>query len=475
MIDHTCPEGQYSRKPDQALSRSGTLGRCGKRARKGKLANMFDDLALDRRLRLGLDTLEFGEPTEIQALVVPAALEGRDIIASAETGSGKTLAYLLPLAQHILAASARNSTGTLALVLVPTRELARQVLKHARQLLARSPIQVAAITGGADFKYQRSLLRKDPEILVATPGRMLEHCERGSTELGALQALVLDEADRMLDMGFREDVLKIAGYCPGGRQVMLLSATLSHRGVKTIARELLESPEIIQVGSRREAPAGIFHQAILADNTEHKDQLLPTLLQQGGFQRALVFAGKRTTAARLAGMLGHRGLRCGCLHGELSTEQRKQVMQQFADGKLTVLCASDVAARGLDIAGIDLVVNYDLPTSGDDYLHRCGRTGRAGASGMAVSLVAPPDWNLMISIQRYLGLEFERRALPGLKARYNGPKKQKSSGKAAGKKKKRDRKPSEKRRSRERNRKDRGKPAGNDGFAPLTRKKRSED
>lgn len=441
---------------------------------------MFTDLPLDRRLRLGLDGLDLPHATEVQEQAVPAALEGRDLQISAETGSGKTLAYLIPIAENILNASTPSQQGTLALILVPTRELARQVVKQSRQLLAKSPLQIQAITGGADFKYQKSLLRKDPEILVATPGRILEHCEKSSTDLTGLTCLVLDEADRMLDMGFRDDVAKIAGYCPEEKQVLMLSATLGHGGVKTLARSMLRDPVTIAIGKPRQAHSSIYHQLILADSQEHKDKLLPALLAEGGFQRALVFGNKRTTAIRLTGLLSHHRMRCGCLHGEMSTEQRKHVMHQFHDGKIDILCASDVAARGLDVKGIDLVVNYDMPYSGDDYLHRTGRTGRAGAKGLAVSLVSAAEWNLMISIERYLGLLFERRTLAGLKARYNGPRKQKSSGKAAGSKKKRAKSPAEKKRSRQRNQKKRGKrkssdndnpETSNDGFAPLMKKK----
>jgi len=221
---------------------------------------------------------------------------------------------------------------------------------------------------------------------------------------------------------------------------------------------------------------------VLADSQEHKDKLLIALLTQGGFRRALVFGNKRITAARLAGLLKYHKLRCACLHGEMSTEERKLVMTQFSDGKVDIVCASDLAARGLDVKDIDLVVNFDLPHSGDDYLHRTGRTGRAGASGLAVSLVSATEWNLMISIERYLKLNFERRSLAGLKARYSGPKKQKTSGKAAGGKKKGDKASVTKSKTRKRNQKNRGKPASkatrqpivNDGFAPLMKKKPSD-
>ncbi|MFT4615681.1 MAG: ATP-dependent RNA helicase SrmB [Bacteroidia bacterium] len=432
---------------------------------------VFEELGLDRRLQLGLDALEFAEPTEVQQAVVPQALQGVDLLVSAETGSGKTLAYLLPLAQRILASNDTTSTGTLALILVPTRELARQILKHARQLIDKTPLNAQAITGGADFKFQKALLRKDPEILIATPGRLLEHCERKSADLSCLQTLILDEADRMLDMGFREEVLKLCAFAHPKRQVQLLSATLSHRGVRNIASDLLHEPITVALGDMRQAHANIFHQRVLADSQEHKDQLLVALLNKGGFQRALVFANKRSTAQRLAGFIAYKGLRAAALHGELTTEERKKVVNQIQDNKIDILCASDVAARGLDVEGIDLVINYDMPHNGKDYLHRTGRTGRAGAKGLAITLVAAMEWNLMISIQRFLNTEFEPRSMPGLKARYAGPKKQKTSGKAAGSKKKKNKTTDPKAKARARDRKNTGKrrtnsKQANDGFAP---------
>jgi superfamily II DNA/RNA helicase len=438
---------------------------------------MLPELEFDRGLRLGLEALGFEQPTEVQQQVVPAALAGGDLRITAETGSGKTLAYLLPTLQRMIAEPPAPDAGALAVVLVPTRELARQVLKQSRDLMARTSLQAQAITGGADFKYQRALLRKNPELIIATPGRLLEHCRRGSADLGAARTLVLDEADRMLDMGFREDVLAVAGFFPKQRQVILLSATLKHRGLAKVTGDLLRDPQSIAISEVRSPHSSIHHQRILADGPEHKDRLLQALLDRGGFRRALVFANKRRTAQRLAGMLQHHGARAGCLHGEFSTEERKHVLTQFRDDKLDVLCASDVAARGLDVPEIDLVINYDLPHSGDDYLHRSGRTGRAGDSGLAVSLVSANEWNLMVSIQRYLRTDFEPRSLPGLKARYSGPKKTKSSGKAAGPSKKR-KKPEEKRKTRARNQKDKGKPKReptgvNDGFAPLKKKPRN--
>lgn len=419
-------------------------------------------------------------PTEVQQAVVPAALRGGDLLVSAETGSGKTLAYLIPLVQALLESDAPGTTGTQALIIVPTRELARQVLKQCRKLTVKAPVDVQAISGGADFKYQKAMLRKDPQILIATPGRLLEHCEKHSADLSSLKILVMDEADRLLDMGFRDDVVKISEYCPPEKQVLMLSATLKHKALSGIVQKLLREPGTISVGQVRAPHSSIAHQMILADTPEHKDKLLIALLQSGGFERALVFSNRRSTAQRLAGLLAYQKLRCATLHGEMSTEERKHVMTQFADGKIDIVSASDLAARGLDVKSIDLVVNYELPRKGDDYLHRTGRTGRAGARGIAVSLVDHSEWNLMASIQRYLKIEFEKRALPGLKAKYAGPRATRSSGKATGSKKKRDMSAEEKSRSRHRNQKNKGKrratvrektSSPNDGFAPLMKKK----
>lgn len=444
------------------------------------IIRLFADLPLDRRLFLGLESMKLTEPTQVQAEVIPAALHGQDLMVSAETGTGKTLAYLIPTVQYLLENNSAREVGTQALILVPTRELARQVLKQCRKLTAKMPVEIQGISGGADFKYQKASLRKDPHIVVATPGRLLEHCEKGSAELSSLKILILDEADRVLDMGFRDDVMKINSFSPMDKQVLMLSATLKHKGLGGIAKELLNKPETISIGEVRQPHSQIFHQMILADNQQHKDKVLTALLQQGGFKRALVFSNKRSTAQRLAGLLAYHKLKCATLHGEMSTEERKLVMTRYADGKLDIVSASDLAARGLDVKNIDLVVNYELPRKGDDYLHRTGRTGRAGEKGMAVSLVDHTEWNLSAAIQRYLKLDFEKRAIPGLKARYSGPKATKSSGKAAGKKgKKRGTSAEDKAKSRHRNQKNKGKPytskskdkPENDGFAPLKKKK----
>ena len=226
---------------------------------------MLPQLELDRGLRLGLEALEFNEATDVQAQVIPAALAGADLRVTAETGSGKTLAYLLPMVQRILSAPVDRNAGALAVVLVPTRELARQVQKNCRDLISKTPLSAQAITGGADFKYQKALLRKNPEILIATPGRLLEHCEKRSADLGSLQTLVLDDADRMLDMGFRDEVLKLATYCGEKRQVIMLSATLKHKGLGCVASDLLNKPRTIADSEVRQPHTNIHHKRILQD------------------------------------------------------------------------------------------------------------------------------------------------------------------------------------------------------------------
>ena len=279
----------------------------------------------------------------------------------------------------------------------------------------------------------------------------------------------------MLDLGLREDVLAIAAFTPTP-QTLLYSATLTHRGVKEMADTLLKHPETISTGKERAAHDDIVHQLIMADSQTHKNALLLRLLQEGEYTRALVFGNKRTTAARLADLAGTQSLRCGCLHGEMTTEERRLVVQRFHNGKINVLFASDVAARGLDVSGIEVVINYDIPHSGDDYVHRTGRTGRAGASGIAISLASAAEWKQVQSIQRYLSLDFENVSLPGLIARFNGkhapsasnthhPDEQRKAIRAKDESSANPQSAKSSRRARRR-----ATPEENDGFAPLKKK-----
>ncbi|MEM8561360.1 MAG: DEAD/DEAH box helicase [Pseudomonadota bacterium] len=392
---------------------------------------MLESLVLDRRLRLALDELNFSKASAVQQQVIPIALSGTDAIFSAETGSGKTLAYLIPLVQRLLSEVHSSRDGPNALILAPTRELARQIYKECTALLAKTPLRAYAITGGEAFKYQQSLFRRAPEVIVGTPGRLLEHCERASTSLNDTKILVLDEADRMLDSGFRDDVLALHARCESLSQVLMTSATMQHKGVLEVSKLLLRSPQRIEVETGLQAHSQIEHQCMLADSQAHKDKLLVALLTSQDYSRVLIFANKRSVVMRLYKLLQSSHLRCACLHGDMTTEERRAVLASFKGGKVPILCASDLAARGLDVKQLDLVINYDMPTSPGSYIHRTGRTGRAGTSGVAISMVTAGDWNLLSSIEEELKIKLVRRYLTGLKPRFDGQRKQKSTDKSA--------------------------------------------
>ncbi|MEZ5525014.1 MAG: DEAD/DEAH box helicase [Pseudomonadales bacterium] len=402
-------------------------------------ATLFSEISpanpLQERLLKALEKLGFETPTPVQAQSIPPALAGKDLLVNAETGSGKTAAFLLPLLNKLLASDAPN-TGTRALILVPTRELARQVLKQCEALASFTPLKTGLIIGRENFQIQKALFRKNPEILVATPGRLMEHLDQNTPDFNDLEVLVLDEADRMLDMGFGEDVLKIATACNPQRQTLLYSATLTGKGLKPMIDKVLREPEELLLNTARDANQAIRQQVILADDNGHKQKLLLALLLEENYDKALIFTNTRAKADSLGELLFKSEVRSGVLHGEMEQEHRNRVVERLRTGHIKALVASDVAARGLDIKGIDLVINFDMARNGDDYLHRIGRTGRAGETGLAISLISDPEWNLMASIERYLGQRFERRLVESLKGHYKGPKKLKASGKAAGTKKK---------------------------------------
>ncbi|MCB1754667.1 MAG: DEAD/DEAH box helicase [Gammaproteobacteria bacterium] len=395
---------------------------------------VFDDISLHDDLRRGLEKQALTEPTPVQREAVPAALEGRDLLVSAETGSGKTLAFLLPTLQRLLVTE-DSKLGTRALALVPTRELAQQILEDCLAIGSYTQLRFGLIVGGESMSRQRALLRKNPEILIATPGRLRDLVEQGLTHLDALEVLILDEADRMLDMGFSPDVLAIVAACNRQRQTMLFSATLAHSGVRKIASEVLKEPLSIRLNSVKDKQENIRQQMLLADDYPHKLRLLGWLLENETYAKALVFLNKRSDAENLGAELRKTALRSGVLHGEMDQAQRRQVMKRLHDGLIHILVATDVAARGLDVNGIDLVINFHVPRNARDYVHRIGRTGRAGQQGLAISLVSHPEWNTLAGIERYLDQPIERRLIKELAGSYKGPKKVKNSGKAAGKKK----------------------------------------
>ncbi len=404
----------------------------------------WDRLPLSAPLREALRAMALESPTDVQARAVPALVEGGDWQITAHTGSGKTLAYLLPSVERLLRREPPENPYRLSrprlLVLAPTRELAAQIFAVCRRLIRELPLRVTLLTGGEDFGEQKKRLKRNPPIVVATPGRMLEHLQKESTDLSMLETLVLDEADRVLDMGFRDDVLAIAEHCGGQRQSIMLSATLHGKGLGGMRRALLTNPGSIVVDTVREADERVEHRILLSDDFDHKMSLTAALLGAADGGKTMVFINTRRHAEMVARHLQSAGIRCALLHGEIPHADRRRVIRLFIEGRIDSLIATDVAARGLDIPGVGRVINFDLPRSGDDYAHRAGRTGRAGARGVTLSLVGPREWNLMLSIQRYLGLRFARDTVAGLEARFQGPKKQKKSGKPVGRKTKKNKK-----------------------------------
>ncbi len=397
----------------------------------------FSQTALHPRLLAAIEQLGFDQPTQVQAALIPRAMEGVDLLVSARTGSGKTLAYLLPTLHRLLNLdpTLHRHSGTLALVLVPTRELAQQVVVHCQQLIGSTQLRIASLTGGDDFKRQVATLRKNPELLVATPGRLMEHLSHSTVDFDDLQVLIVDEADRMLDMGFGDEVLLIAQHCKAQRQTLLLSATLERKGLRGIGEQLLNQPETIAIDIRGQQHSDIRQQILLADDRDHKLKILLWLLQNESWRKCLVFCNTRLQADQLGTFLEQQTLPAAVLHGEMPQSARNRIMNNFRQGGARILLSTDLAARGLDVEGIDLVINFDIARSGDEHVHRVGRTGRAGQQGLAISLVSAPEWNLMAGIERYLKLKFERRNIAEVAGNYRGPKKLKSSGKAASSKK----------------------------------------
>jgi len=395
----------------------------------------FADLNLHERLIRALGELEITTPTPVQASAIPEALAGHDLRVVARTGSGKTAAFMLPML-HQLMQHSRPRTDTRALILLPTRELAQQTLKQVEALGRYTFIKAELVTGGEDFKVQAAKMRKNPEILIGTPGRLIEHLEAGNLRLQDLEMLVLDESDRMLDMGFSDDVLRLAAECRAERQTLLFSATSGGNAMEKMVASTLRDPKSLMLDSVRDLNESVVQQVITADDVKHKERLVQWLLANETYDKAVVFTNTREQADRMGGVLVASNLKVFVLHGEKDQKDRKLAMDRLKAGAVKVLVATDVAARGIHVDGLDLVINFDMPRSGDEYVHRIGRTGRVGGEGTAISLIAAHEWNLMASIQRYLRQNFEYRLIEALKGNFLWPKNLKSNGKAAGSKKK---------------------------------------
>jgi superfamily II DNA/RNA helicase len=373
----------------------------------------FQELHLDSLLLRAIEASGFRLPTEVQCQVIPLALEGRDVMASAQTGTGKTAAFVLPALQRLLTPSKARGRGPRLLVLTPTRELANQINESIRQLGRFTRRSFGTIVGGVAYPPQQQLLGRLLDVLVATPGRLLDHMERGRVDFSRLEVLVLDEADRMLDMGFIEDVERIAAATPAGRQSLLFGATLEG-DILRVAKRLLQDPVRVQIASIKERHRLIEQRVHRFDDTKHKHALLDHLLQDTKVYQAIIFTATKRGAENLAGTLEADGHAAAALHGDMRQSARNRTVERLRRGKLRVLVATDVAARGLDIKDISHVINFDLPVVAQDYIHRIGRTGRAGVSGTAISLVGPGDGIKLGRIERLTAQKLDRQVIPGL-------------------------------------------------------------
>jgi ATP-dependent RNA helicase RhlE len=367
----------------------------------------FTALKLHPDLLKGLKELGFPRPTPIQSDAIPPAMAGRDVLACAMTGSGKTAAFLLPILHQLIG---RPRGTTRALVITPTRELAAQILEDLNDLAVHTPITAASVYGGVGMGPQEHAFRSGADVLVATPGRLLDHFRYPYAKLQGLQYLVLDEADRMLDMGFLPDIRRILRHVPSRRQTLFFSATMPPP-LATLTRELLRDPAMINL-QRQSAPAVGITQAVYPVPQELKSALLTALLKRGEIQEALAFTRTKHRADRLAKYLVRQGLQAERIHGNRSQAQRTEALAGFKSGKYRVLVATDIAARGIDVKELGHVVNFDVPTVPDDYIHRVGRTARAEATGDAFTFVSPQEEGDLMRIERAVGKRLPRVTVP---------------------------------------------------------------
>jgi len=379
----------------------------------------FTDLPISAYTKERLASVKFTTPTPVQAAAIPQALEGKDLLATAQTGTGKTLAFLIPVMEKLLQ---NPGPGIAALVLVPTRELAMQVVDQYNVLRGKHLGPAALVVGGLSEHGQLSAIRKGARLIVATPGRLKDHMDRGSLGLERVELLVLDEADRMLDMGFQEEIDSIVGRAPKERQTLLFSATLAGV-VGRLAARVTRGPKRVEIARREETKPDITQHALIADNDAHKDRLLDSLLRETDVVQALVFTAMKRTAAELTLSLIDKGFPAAALHGDMHQTERARALKQVRDGKMRVLVATDVAARGIDVPGINLVVNYDAPRQAEDYVHRIGRTGRAGRAGIAVTFLGHADRHLVRQIERFTGNKVSLMEIPGLEPKTRGERK----------------------------------------------------
>lgn len=370
----------------------------------------FSSLNLAPELLKALEEFGYKTPTPIQAQAIPAVLEGRDLMAGAQTGTGKTAAFSLPMLQKLLPLASNSASPAKhpirALILVPTRELAIQVEESIKVYAKHTHLRSLVVYGGVDIKTQTPTLMKGVEILVATPGRLLDHIEQRTLQLNQVQMLVLDEADRMLDMGFMPDLKRILALLPKQRQNLMFSATFSTE-IKKLSEAFLTNPSLIEVARSNATNENVTQKVYLVEQ-DAKHALLSQLLTESNAKQVIVFTKTKLTASRLARQLSREGIAADAIHGDKSQQERIQALDAFKQGKVSALIATDVAARGLDIDQLPMVINYEIPSAPEDYVHRIGRTGRAGALGEAISLVSPEEEKYLAEIEKLIKREIPK-------------------------------------------------------------------
>ena len=374
------------------------------------ITTTFEGLGLSAELVRAVADQGYTEPTPIQAQAIPVVLAGRDLLAAAQTGTGKTAGFTLPMLQR-LGATAGNHLAVRALILVPTRELAAQVQESVRTYGKHQHLRSTVIFGGVGINPQIAELKRGVEIVVATPGRLLDHVQQKTIDLRQVEILVLDEADRMLDMGFIPDIRRILALLPQRRQNLLFSATFPDE-IRKLAAGFMHDPATVEV-ARRNTPAELVAQIAHPVDAARKRELLSHLVKSNDWRQVLVFTRTKHGANRLAEQLERDGIEADAIHGNKSQNARTRALKRFKDNELRVLVATDIAARGLDIEFLPHVVNYDLPHVAEDYVHRIGRTGRAGSSGEAVSLVGHEEKPLLAAIERLMNRQVEKKIVPG--------------------------------------------------------------
>ncbi|HGG9592113.1 TPA: DEAD/DEAH box helicase [Neisseria meningitidis] len=373
----------------------------------------FADLNLDKNILSAVSSEGYESPTPIQAQAIPFALEGRDIMASAQTGSGKTAAFLLPTLQRLTKRSEKPGKGPRALVLTPTRELAAQVEKNALAYAKNMRwFRTVSIVGGASFGYQTRALSKPVDLIVATPGRLMDLMQSGKVDFERLEVLILDEADRMLDMGFIDDIETIVEATPSDRQTLLFSATWDG-AVGKLARKLTKDPEIIEV-ERVDDQGKIEEQLLYCDDMRHKNRLLDHILRDANIDQCVIFTSTKAMTEVIADELYEKGFAANCLHGDMPQGWRNRTLMDLRKGRCKILVATDVAARGIDVPTITHVINYDLPKQAEDYVHRIGRTGRAGRTGIAITFAEVNEYVKVHKIEKYINRKLPELTIEGM-------------------------------------------------------------